>query len=162
MFLPSQLDGRATYTTQGKDPVIAIAGFEAVAKIYTLPCFIFVFSAAMHENVPNGSYILLLDQNATPASQDLALITLGPTTAAGQVLPLPEEATTPEIERWVCASDYDPKHVRDAGGRWRRMRGLPFDFQPWAVLSSTPGRFTPINPAAGIGARITARLQTCG
>lgn len=173
MFLPSQLDGRATYTTPAKQAGFIqaplVPGFEVVAKIYTSACFLFMFSVAFHELVnPAALYVLLLDQTTAQdgsgqlvANGDLALVTLGPTSAAGQVLILPEEATTPEIIVPVGGSDYRPI----AGCRERRMRGLPFDSGCIAALSSTPGRLTIArgpNDSNVNGARFTARIQVCG
>ena len=177
MFFPSELDGRATYTTPAnKSPISGgvqaplVFGFEVVAKIYTGACFLFLFSAAFHELVNvTGTYVLLLDQTTAQdnsgnlvANGDLALITLGPTTAAGQVLFLPEEATQPEGIVPTPRSDYHlPEHRRVE----RRMRGLPFDKGCIAALSSTPGRLTLARGANNTdinGARITARIQVCG
>jgi hypothetical protein len=162
MFLPSQLDGRATYTTPAKAPGQIVPGFEREARIYTNACFLFVFSAVFHEAAAVGLYLLLLDQvvaqdgtGTMVANNDLALMTIGPTTAAGQVLTLPEEATMPEIEVAV------PGRMGEACSKMRKMRGLPFDFGCIAAVSTTPGRLTMVQ-ANTQGARFTARIQVCG
>jgi hypothetical protein len=158
LYVPSQLQGRFTYATKSGAPPQLVAGFESSAQIYNLGFFLYDFDAAFHETPAAGLYVLLLDQNRAQdgsgtlfATGDLALRTLGPTTATGQVLTLPEQSSMPEMEI-VVSTNYGPER--------RRMRGFPFDNGCVAVISTTPGRLT--IPQPGQGARFTARGQVCG
>lgn len=160
LYVPSQLQGRFTYVTPRAAPPQVVAGFEVAAQIYNLGFFLYDFDAVIHETQQAGIYLLLLDQKTAQdnsgalfANGDLAIRTLGPTTAQGQVLSLPEQSSMPEMLI----------RVRNSEGEWeeRRMRGFPFDNGCIAVLSTTPGRLTQLNAGAQ-GARFTARGQVCG
>ncbi len=160
LYVPSQLQGRFTYATPSTGVGQVVAGYERNAQIYNLGFFLYDFYAAFHETPAAGVYVLLLDQRTAQDNSgalfvngDLALITLGPTTAQGQVLTLPEQSGMPSIDIMV----------QNSVGQWerRRMRGFPFDNGCIAVLSTTPGRVTQV-PNQSQGARITARGQVCG
>lgn len=177
---PSTLDGRNTYTTSvrglnaGAAPIQGTPdGFEFAARVMVKGGFLAFISIAMHETTQTGIYVLLLDQTVSStvaagqstrpfANGDLALITLGPTSAA-----VDPTSGNPLAATIVFSESEAEARVKIGTSRGlREFRGFPFDTGCIAVLSSTPGRLTQLvgqvgdNPPLG-GARFTARTQGC-
>lgn len=179
MQIPSQVDGRATYTTKqigagnatgnlGK-PALAqqVDWFEQWAFISGVAGMLPLLGVAFHPATPINTYVLLLDQKFSaqdPTSLiingDPALLTLGPTMAIGATMLLSESEVTAVTRlraMGAFASEEQGAH---------EYRGLPFDQGCVIVLSSTPGILTRLTgpnegPPLG-GARFTVQWQACG
>jgi hypothetical protein len=151
-------------------PMAQAAGFEIVARISPNAGWLPYFGFAFHFDTAVGLYILLLDQvqsddqsNAPSAAQptlvangDPALVTIGPTVAAGSTGVWSESETEAHTFKRIPRQDECLADLRD-------YAGFPFDRGCYATLSTTPGIVTfPVGPNEGPvlgGVRYTARWQ---
>jgi hypothetical protein len=177
---PSNLFGRATYKTPQAGgnqtsplnlPQVAqtVPYFELIARVASNSGLLAYIEAAFHQLTPIGTYLLLLDQTSSSDQQgqgvalvadgDPALVTLGPTQALGSIIVFSHADCEAPLWLEVQGSDAPNSMVK------REMRGFPFDAGCIAVLSSTPGVLTQLQPIQEFpapGARFTARWQSCG